>query len=111
MRRTFRDLARNADIEATVRQKICGHVTQEMSELDSTVPQREIQVAVGAVISLAKSCELMRDNAPWWEGEKAKRPPGKPSQVAVFLWALKGLNLRLPPCEHENNALLRVTAE
>jgi hypothetical protein len=31
--------------------------------------------------------------------EKAKRPPGKTSQVAAFLWALKGLNLRLPPCE------------
>jgi integrase len=67
MRRTFQDLARNADIEAIVRQKICGHATQEMSELYSTVPQREIQAAVGAVISLAKYRELMRDGASWWE--------------------------------------------
>ena len=67
MRRTFQDLARNADIESIVRQKICGHATQEMSELYSTVPQREIQAAVGAVISLAKYRELMRDSASWWE--------------------------------------------
>ena len=33
MRRTFQDLARNADIETIVRQKICGHATQEMSDL------------------------------------------------------------------------------
>jgi hypothetical protein len=46
-------------------QKICGHATQEMSELYSTVPQREIQAAVGAVISLAKYRELMRDSASW----------------------------------------------
>jgi integrase len=54
MRRTFQDLARTTDIETTVRHKICGHATQETSDLCSTVPQREIQAAVGAVISLAK---------------------------------------------------------
>jgi hypothetical protein len=47
-----------------------------MSELYSTVPQREIQAAVGAVISLAKYRELMRDSASWWEsggkGEKTE---------------------------------------
>ena len=68
MRRTFQDLARNAAIEAIVRQKICGHATDEMSDLYSTVPQREIQAAVGAVISLAKYRELLRDGASWWEG-------------------------------------------
>jgi integrase len=72
MRRTFQDLARNADIEAIVRQKICGHATDEMSDLYSTVPQREIQAAVGAVISLAKYRELLQDGASWWEsGGKA----------------------------------------
>jgi integrase len=60
MRRTFQDLARNADIETIVRQKICGHATQEMSDLCSTVPQKEIQAAVGAVVGRAG---------------KAKRPP------------------------------------
>jgi integrase len=72
MRRTFQDLARNADIEAIVRQKICGHATDEMSDLYSTVPQREIQAAVGAVISLAKYRELLQDGASWGEsGGKA----------------------------------------
>ncbi len=72
MRRTFQDLARNADIETVVRQKICGHATQEMSDLYSTVPQKEIQAAVGAVISLAKYRELLRDGASWCEsGVKA----------------------------------------
>jgi hypothetical protein len=45
---TVQDLARNADIEAIVRQKICGHATDEMSDLYSTVPQREVRrVVVG----------------------------------------------------------------
>jgi integrase len=73
MRRTFQDLARNADIEAIVRQRICGHSTDEMSELYSTVPQREIQAAVGAVISLARYRDLMQDGASWCESG------GKPS--------------------------------
>ena len=38
-----------------------------MSDLYSTVPQKEIQAAVGAVISLAKYRELLRDDASWWE--------------------------------------------
>lgn len=87
MRRTFQDLARNADIETIVRQKICGHATQEMSDLYSTVPQKEIQAAVGAVISLAKYRELLRDGASWWEsGGKGPRnengQPGSSSQLA-----------------------------
>ncbi len=54
-----------ADIEAIVRQKICGPATDEMSDLYSTVPQREIQAAVGAVSSLAKYRELL-PAARWW---------------------------------------------
>ena len=81
MRRTFQDLARNADIEAIVRQKICGHATDEMSDLYSTVPQREIQAAVGAVISLAKYRELLQDGASWWEsgGEAPETENGHPA--------------------------------
>ena len=85
MRRTFQDLARNADIEAIVRQKICGHATDEMSDLYSTVPQREIQAAVGAVISLAKHRELLQDGASWWEsgGKAAETESGQPRDCAV----------------------------
>jgi integrase len=43
MRPTFQDLARNADIETIVRQKICGHARQAMSNFYSTVPQREFR--------------------------------------------------------------------
>ena len=60
---TFQDLARNADIDAIVRQKSCGHATDEMFDLYSTVPQREIQAAVGTVISLAKYRLQHRESA------------------------------------------------
>jgi hypothetical protein len=85
-----------------------------MSDLYSTVPQKEIQAAVGAVISLAKHRELLRDGASCWEsggkGGKSETATREISQVAVFLWALKGLNLRLPPCEDDERAFPPVTA-
>ena len=81
MRRTFQDLARNADIEAMSGRRFCGHATDEMSDLYSTVPQREIQAAVGAVISLAKYRELLQDGASWWEsgGEAPETENGHPA--------------------------------
>jgi len=53
MRRTFQDLAREANIDSIVKRNICGHATEKMSELYSTVRQQEIEEAVGKVISLA----------------------------------------------------------
>jgi hypothetical protein len=53
MRRTFQDLAREANIDSIVQRSICGHATQEMSQLYSTVGQKEIQRAVGKVISIS----------------------------------------------------------
>jgi hypothetical protein len=60
MRRTFQDLARKADIEAIV---------------------REIQAAVGAVISLAKYRDLLQDGASWWKsgGEAPETENGHPA--------------------------------
>jgi len=77
-----------------------------MSELYNTVPQREIQAAVGAVISLAKYRELLRNR----RAENRNGHPGKFRKWPFFWWALKGLNLRLPPCEDEQWAFLPVTA-
>jgi integrase len=53
MRRTFQDLAREANIDSFVQRSICGHSTEEMSHLYSTVGQKEIERAVGKVISMA----------------------------------------------------------
>lgn len=52
MRRTFQDLAREAEIDGIVKRSICGHATEEMLELYSTVGQKEIERAVRKVISL-----------------------------------------------------------
>jgi integrase len=82
MRRTFQDLARNADIEQIVRQKICGHATDEMTALYSTIPQPEIEKAVGKIISLAGYRRVIRDSAPWWESG-GKDPKTKNGQSAL----------------------------
>ena len=47
-----------ANIDSIVQRSICGHATQEMSELYSTVGQKEIQRAVGKVISMVGYREL-----------------------------------------------------
>jgi hypothetical protein len=54
MRRTFQYLAREANIDSFVQRSICGLSTAEMSHLYSTVGQKEIQRAVGKVISKAR---------------------------------------------------------
>jgi hypothetical protein len=80
----------------------------QMSDLYSTVPQREIQAAVGAVISLAKYRDLLLDDPR--HVHRGVKVVGKPprakydhpkmhSKWPYLLWALQGLNLRLPPCE------------
>ena len=84
MRRTFQDLARSADIEMLVRQKICGHATSDMYELYSTVGQSEIKTAVGKVISLAKYQDVMRHSALWWESG-GKAPVNENGQLEVAL--------------------------
>jgi hypothetical protein len=64
MRRTFQDLAREANIDSIVQRSICGHATQEMSQLYSTVGQKEIQRAVGKVISISGYRELTLSGDP-----------------------------------------------
>jgi hypothetical protein len=53
MRRTFQDLARRANVEGMVQRSICGHLTEEMTELYSSVGQDEVRAAMEKVVSLA----------------------------------------------------------
>ena len=41
MRRTFQNLAREANIDSLAKRNICGHATEKMSELYSTMRQQE----------------------------------------------------------------------
>jgi hypothetical protein len=59
MRRTFQDLARRARIEGLVQRSICGHLTEEMTELYSSVGQDEVRSAMEKVVSLAGYREIV----------------------------------------------------
>jgi site-specific recombinase XerD len=49
MRRTYQDLGRELGVERNVRKAICGHATDEMSDLYSTVRPEEMALAVGRI--------------------------------------------------------------
>jgi integrase len=70
MRRTFQDLARNADIETIARRRSAVTPRRRCPTSTARSPPKEFQAAVGAVISLAKYRELLRDGASWWEGRR-----------------------------------------
>ncbi|MDX2019066.1 MAG: hypothetical protein SF187_02405 [Deltaproteobacteria bacterium] len=61
MRRTFQDLARRAQVEGLVQRSICGHLTEEMTELYSSVGQDEVRAAIGKVVALAGYRDLLRE--------------------------------------------------
>jgi integrase len=82
MRRTFQDLAREANIDSIVKRNICGHATEKMSELYSTVRQQEIEEAVGKVISLAGYRELSAGGGRYALGMHAKNGPSEGSDEA-----------------------------
>src|SRR5262245_2578465 len=56
--------------DSIVQRSICGHATQEMYELYSTVGQKEIQRAVGKVISMVGYRELTLGAATEYAGRK-----------------------------------------
>jgi len=51
MRRTFNDLARDADVDPFVTRSISGHMTEEMQDLYSTAQRREMLRSVTRVVS------------------------------------------------------------
>jgi integrase len=53
MRRTFQDLARQAQVHDVVTRAISGHATERMQRHYSTAQREEMREAVGKVVSLA----------------------------------------------------------
>jgi hypothetical protein len=58
MRRTFQDLARQADVHDVVTRAISGHQTERMQRHYSTAQREEMRAAVGKVISIATAKQL-----------------------------------------------------
>lgn len=50
MRRTYQDLGRAVGIEKNVRRAVCGHETEAMSDLYSTVRPEEMAAAIGKIV-------------------------------------------------------------
>jgi hypothetical protein len=63
MRRTFNDLARDAEVHDVVTRAISGHETERMQRHYSTAQREEMREAVGRVISLATE-RARRERAP-----------------------------------------------
>jgi hypothetical protein len=55
MRRTYQDLARALKVDKDVRKAVCGHETDEMSELYSTVQPPEMAKAVGRIAASVRA--------------------------------------------------------
>ncbi len=77
MRRTFQDLARHAKVDSLVQRAICGHATEEMTELYSTVRAGEIRDAVSRLIDVAGVGALVESRGASWceSGVKALSGP------------------------------------
>jgi len=71
MRRTFQDLAREAQVRDIVTRAISGHATEQMQRHYSTVNPREVEESIGKVISLARAREVL-------EASKVKKGAGGP---------------------------------
>jgi hypothetical protein len=63
MRRTFQDLARRAQVEGLVQRSICGHLTEEMTELYGSVGQDEVRAAMEKVVSLAGYRDILAQSS------------------------------------------------
>jgi integrase len=64
MRRTFQDLARGAGLRDEVQKKICGHITDAMTERYSTVAQVEQREGIGKVVALMTGKPEQKSGAP-----------------------------------------------
>jgi len=67
MRRTFQDLAREAQVRDIVTRAISGHATEQMQRHYSTVNNSEVEEAICKVISLARFRDVMNNEVPAME--------------------------------------------
>src|SRR5579863_1275903 len=72
MRRTFQDLARRANVEGMVQRSICGHLTEEMTELYSSIGQDEVRAAMEKVVSLAGYRRILERGAQGGNGAEGE---------------------------------------
>jgi len=70
MRRTFQDLAREAQVKDIVTRAISGHATEQMQRHYSTVNSMEMEQSIGKVISLARAREVLRGEVILDEADK-----------------------------------------
>jgi hypothetical protein len=63
MRRTFNDLARQAQVHDIILRAISGHQTEKMQRHYSTAQREEMRAAVGKVISIATARQIRRQRA------------------------------------------------
>jgi integrase len=73
LRRTFQDLARGAGLRDEVQKRICGHITDAMTERYSTVAQVEQRESIGKVLALM---------AGGGEPEASGAPSGAPTPAS-----------------------------
>jgi len=78
MRRTFQDLAREAEVKDIVTRAISGHATEEMQRHYSTVNDMEMQESIGKVIFLSRARELLENRrsktmSRWYRGGTESR--------------------------------------
>jgi len=59
MRRTFQDLARQAQVKDIVTRAISGHATEETRRHYSTVTASEVEESIGKVILLSRARALL----------------------------------------------------
>src|SRR5579863_9206197 len=107
MRRTFQALARAADVKDIVTRSVSRHSTEEMQRHYSRsskggfgmpLPVSSCSQDIERYVSRLTVVRMWCGPTPTVLGHNPtiRRAPRKGS---LFLWALKGLNLRLPPCE------------
>ncbi|MCW5831333.1 MAG: hypothetical protein KIS78_02610 [Labilithrix sp.] len=63
MRRTFNDLARQANVHDFITRAITGHQTERMQRHYSTAQREEMRAAVGKAISIATAHQIRRQKA------------------------------------------------